>query len=315
MANFDDEDEVQAGSAAKSTTKQSVGTSGGEATKMGETHTTTVTPKAHTDVIVTISEKKKPIVVLFGPPACGKTMTLVRLSRYLKNEASGYEIKPIRDFRPATDTTYQQLCDNFFSLLNADLAAGGNDLMNFMLVSVSRGAGDQICQLLEAPGELYFDPNKPDKDPEATAYLNKIINSPNKKIYVIMLEPNWRSEELRRAYVDRIKHLKKKRKGKDRFILLGNKVDKADEFIKTAGNVNESGFRTFLSNQYDGLFKDFKEQRPIINFFKPYNCEFVPFQTGTYSQSTTGKMVFTEGDNAYPKNLWDKILKCAGRRK
>ncbi len=265
------------------------------------------------DVVVAISNKNTPIVVLFGPPACGKTMTLVRLSRYLKNVVSGYDVKPVRSFRPDDDGIYRKLCDEFSAQLNASAAAGGNDRMNFMLVSVSRGAGDQICQLLEAPGELYFDPNKSENDPNATVYLNKIINSPNKKIYVVMLEPNWRSEEKRRAYVDRIKYLKKKMRPKDRVILLGNKVDKADEYIKSAGNVNDSGYQKFISDQYPGLFELFKEQRPIINFFKPYDCEFVPFQTGTYCKGSSDKRIFEEGDDAYPKNLWAKISKCAGR--
>ena len=35
---------------------------------------------------VTISDTTTPIVVLFGPPSCGKTMTLVRLARYLQNQ-------------------------------------------------------------------------------------------------------------------------------------------------------------------------------------------------------------------------------------
>ena len=32
-------------------------------------------------IAVTIADKETPIVVLFGPAACGKTMTLVRLTR------------------------------------------------------------------------------------------------------------------------------------------------------------------------------------------------------------------------------------------
>ena len=68
-------------------------------------------PKARTykhtnDVQVTVSDKSTPIVVLFGPPACGKTMTLIRLSRYLKTIQGGYRIEPVRSFRPSDDADY-----------------------------------------------------------------------------------------------------------------------------------------------------------------------------------------------------------------
>ena len=36
------------------------------------------------EISITIADQKTPIVVLFGPPSCGKTMTLVRLTRYLR---------------------------------------------------------------------------------------------------------------------------------------------------------------------------------------------------------------------------------------
>ena len=52
-------------------------------------------------ISVTIADKDAPIVVLFGPPACGKTMTLVRLTRFLRE--NGYTITPIRTFRPNYD--------------------------------------------------------------------------------------------------------------------------------------------------------------------------------------------------------------------
>ncbi len=60
---------------------------------------TTVSPIAEADIInalpqdenndpnaikVTIEDEKTPIVVLFGPPSSGKTMILVRLTRYLR---------------------------------------------------------------------------------------------------------------------------------------------------------------------------------------------------------------------------------------
>ena len=35
---------------------------------------------------VTIADAKAPLIILFGPPACGKTMTLVRLARWRVGE-------------------------------------------------------------------------------------------------------------------------------------------------------------------------------------------------------------------------------------
>ena len=45
---------------------------------------------------VTIANKDVPLVILFGPAACGKTMTLVRLTRYLRNKS--FKISPVRSF-------------------------------------------------------------------------------------------------------------------------------------------------------------------------------------------------------------------------
>ena len=100
-------------------------------------------------ISVTIADKDAPIVVLFGPPACGKTMTLVRLTRYLRE--NGYTITPIRTFRPTYDSNYSEICDNFDVMMNQDDAAASTSKISFMLVKVSKN-GRTICQILEAPG-------------------------------------------------------------------------------------------------------------------------------------------------------------------
>ena len=46
------------------------------------------------NIMVTIADQRIPIVVLFGPPTCGKTMTLIRLTRYLQKD--GYKVSPVR---------------------------------------------------------------------------------------------------------------------------------------------------------------------------------------------------------------------------
>lgn len=57
---------------------------------------------------VTVSDPNTPIVILYGPPSCGKTMTLVRLTRFLVSH--GYTVVPEKTFRPTYDENYKQLC-------------------------------------------------------------------------------------------------------------------------------------------------------------------------------------------------------------
>ena len=67
---------------------------------------------------IEISDHNAPIVVLFGQPACGKTMTLVRMTRYLISQ--GYSVDPVREFRPNYDVNYTKNCEDFnvFNNLN-----------------------------------------------------------------------------------------------------------------------------------------------------------------------------------------------------
>lgn len=104
---------------------------------------------------VTIDDPTTPIVVLFGPPTSGKTMTLIRLTRYLNQH--GYEVRPVETFRPAADTHYQRMCEKFNEMVYSDNAAEGTSNISFMLVKVTQ-KGCSICQILEAPGEGYYMP-------------------------------------------------------------------------------------------------------------------------------------------------------------
>ena len=112
-------------------------------------------------IMVNVADTETPIVVLYGPPSCGKTMTLVRLSRYLRSK--GYRVDPVRSFRPNSDNNYKRMCDGFDEMLNSNQAAKSTQYMSFMLVKVLDRQARPVCQILEAPGELYFhgDPKKP----------------------------------------------------------------------------------------------------------------------------------------------------------
>lgn len=253
---------------------------------------------------VTIADNTCPLVVLFGPPACGKTMTLVRLTRYLN--LKGYEVSPIRNFRPAHDKNYAKLCDGFDILINSDDAAESTSKINFMLVQVVKN-GKRVCQLLEAPGEFYFDL----KNPQApfVNFINTILNNSNRKIFSIMVEPDWMNASDRKNYVSKIVSLKKKMRPRDRAIIVFNKIDKTS-FVTSPGHIHKNSAIKEVNDLYPGIFTPFENVNPIMKFFRPYDCKFVAFQTGDYSMSASGTQTFQEGPEEYPRNLWENIMQC-----
>lgn len=255
-------------------------------------------------ISVTISDKDAPIVVLFGPPQCGKTMTLVRLTRFLSE--NGYTITPVRTFRPTYDSNYTDLCDNFDTMINQDNAADSTNRISFMLVKVSK-KGRPICQLLEAPGEYYFNPKAPNTP--FPRYFNAIKSSKNRKIWTIMVEPDWANEEDRKNYVTRIKYLKKQMATKDKTIVVYNKIDKTDFLIDNSGNAQIGAAIKNIKDLYPGIFVPFKNTQPIVSWFKPYNCDFTVFQTGDYTKTDDNTIVFQQGADVFPRRLWSIIIK------
>lgn len=258
----------------------------------------------YNDITITIKDSKTPIVVLFGPKSCGKTMTLVRLSRYLKE--NGYVITPDKTFRDSKDEHYKQMCYKFPNMINSDDAASSTNLISFMLAKVTKN-GSIKCQILEGPGELYFDEDNPDK--EFPTYLNQIITSNNRKIWIFMLEPDWKDTKDRENYVDRITKFSKQIKSRDKVILLVNKVDKADGLVINTGVVKYSPLLKEIKDSYPGILKPFENKIPISNWFEEYRCKIIPFQTGLYSTTNSGKLKYTKSDDRYPKKLWNVIKK------
>jgi hypothetical protein len=255
---------------------------------------------------VDINDKDAPLVVLFGATSCGKTMTLVRLTRYLPSK--GFIVTPDREFRPY-DKEYFKDCERFDEIVNNPIAAPGTS--GYMLVDVISPNGKVLCKILEAPGELYFDPQNPDK--QYPHYLNKIINAPNRKVFCVFLEPNWGNRKSRADYTTRIRSIKPLMKSADRVIFIFNKIDKLQHLIKAPGVVNEKLVRKNVRDSYPGIFEPFRNKIPILNFFNRYNYKLLPFQTGTFSEtidSNQNKVVlYCEGPDVYSARLWRLIKK------
>lgn len=256
-------------------------------------------------IVVTISDNKTPLVVLFGPPACGKTMSLIRLARYLRSK--NYVIQPDESFRPSSDPQYKAICKNFDSMIDNPDAANSTSRISFMLASVLY-KGNTLCKILEAPGEHYFDYKHPEA--EFPRYVQTIINQPNRKIWLIMVEPvntNIIEYNSRIQYARKISKLKKRLLPRDKVIFVFNKID-TTEFV-SGTSINYRATREETKNQYPNIFTPFENMNPITKWWRPFNCDFVAFQTGNYTETFDGTLTFTPSSDIYPKRLWELILK------
>lgn len=260
---------------------------------------------------VTIADASTPLIVLFGPPSCGKTMTLIRLTRYLRS-INGYAIEPVTCFRPAHDKNYEEMCSGFNAMINSNEAAASTNKINFMLIKIYY-KGKAICQILEAPGEHYFDPKEP-KEPnkEFLPYINAVISSRNRKIWAIIVEPdktNPNMDSQRGNYVSKItKKLKKNISPHDKILFVFNKIDETP-FVLSPGKAHIKEAMKETNDLYPNIFIPFLNINPITRFWKPYNFDFIPFQTGNYSEAADGALMYQEGHDAYPANLWNTIIK------
>ena len=258
---------------------------------------------------VEIPDQKTPIVVLFGPPASGKTMMLIRLSRWLRR--NGYSVVPNRLFRP-NDPFYTRMCDEFNSMIDSPEAAEGTNIVSFMLATVSKNR-QPICQILEAPGEHFHNSKRITN--EFPPYLNRIISSSkNRKVYLVLAESDVKlmgDGSSRDQYVEKIRTLRKKAVLRDKFIVVLNKVDLSSS-VQSGGVYDTRIAKKEVREAYPGIFEIFKNTHPITSFFKPSYASFIAFQSGTFSESSDGNtVIYEESNDIYASRLWKMILeKC-----
>lgn len=252
---------------------------------------------------VNIADSTSPIVILFGPPGCGKTMTLVRLARYLRT--IGFKLDPVSSFRPSFDTHYARMCQAFPSMIGSDDAADSTQGISFMLVRVLDDKGRVKCQILEAPGEYYYNPNNPlEPNVGFPAYLNTIKNNKSRKIWCFMVEPQWQYLSQASGYVAKIAKCKGYMRSMDKVIFVLNKIDQTP-FLISPGEVNMKSAKKEVMDLFPGIFTPFQKSGV---FGKSDGFSIVPFQTGDYTPKLYGGYSYQEGPDEYPKALWNTIM-------
>ena len=264
------------------------------------------------DVTVTIADTSTPVVILFGAPSIGKTMILRRLILYLQKD---YFIQPdtlfINSPQELVDD-YKKRCSDFNATIHSQYAAKGNGDRDFMLVSVYKN-GRPIVQILEAPGEHYF--NKRFPNANFPPYINTIISAPNKKIWCYITQLGWEnSQDIRNDYSRKIKQMQSiNLSSREKVIFISNAADLQPQYSTSNGPIVQSYFND-TRLQFPGIFQSYINNNPITKLWKPYNFTFIPFSTGSYSpiRDGSGRQTYVPGQAVYPAMLWQAILKARG---
>jgi hypothetical protein len=95
-------------------------------------------------------------------------------------------------------------------------------------------------------------------------------------------------------------------RAKDKVVFLFNKIDKTP-YVRKVGDINILSAITEVENMYPNIFNPFMNLNPISKLWKKYNCNFVPFQTGTYTKAINGD-TFQEGPKEYCEHFWKVLL-------
>lgn len=253
--------------------------------------------------MVNIPRTNTPIVILFGPPACGKTMTLVRLCRYLINQ--GYTVQPSVCYRD--DEKYKWFFDNFNNFIFDDKVKPASTGLDHILIEVRDQKGVLHCYLYDAPGCWFFQyANAP-----TTSFpipLRDVFASPNPKRWCFFTEPNYGDLLTRESYLFTIQVVYHSYRNPrlDKAIVIFNKIDKTP-FLIGRENVRVNEAQSFVRTQYPFLWDIFINHTGVLSHlgFKIYDLRFVPFMTGYYIMGDRKEFII--GPDVFPANLWNVI--------
>ena len=257
-------------------------------------------------IIVHLKDKTTPIVILFGPHSCGKTIMTFRLAHWLMGQ--GYYVESDRNFRLCNEF-YKKACDLFEEVVHGDFDyVEGAQMIHFMLVRVMNKYGEPICQILEAPGQHYFDYTYPNH--EFPMYINELCTADNPKIWMFIVERNWKDAKDRLNYANKIIKMQSLIKPSDRVIFTCHKSDLHPALIY-AGKPKPDVPQFFkdIKDQYPGIFSKYENKNPISRLWRKYNFDFVVFSAGTFNPTADGGQRYNPSKERNPASLWKAITK------
>ncbi len=256
-------------------------------------------------ISVTIPDQSTPIVVFFGSQASGKTLALMRMIRFL--ESHDYQVIPEEVFRPKTDRHYARMCSELKNMVYNNYTPGGTDVISFMLVKVLNPVGQPVCQILEAPGEHYFD-GSPNLD--FPTYINAIRTSPNRKVWVFFVEQGWGEDQgERNLYAQKICSMQGLVSPNDKVVFLFNKADRQrprGQYDRT-GKPRKELFFNQIKREYPGIFTRYQNTGLTKLLYGEYNFKAICFSSGIFNKTNDGREVWTLESDWYCSELWNAI--------
>lgn len=256
-------------------------------------------------ISVTVPDRNTPIVVFFGSPASGKTLALMRMIRFL--ESHDHQVIPEEVFRPKTDRHYARMCSELKNMVYNTYTPGGTDIISFMLVKVLNPVGKPVCQILEAPGEHYFD-GSPNLD--FPTYINAIRTSPNRKVWVFFVEQGWGEDQgERNLYAQKICSMQGLVSPNDKVVFLFNKADRQrskGQYDKT-GKPKKELFFNQIKREYPGIFTRYQNSGIMRLLYGEYNFKAICFSSGIFNKTNDGREVWTLESDWYCSELWNAI--------
>jgi hypothetical protein len=194
------------------------------------------------------------------------------------------------------------MCDSFNSNIFSSTAPEGTAALSFMLVKVSNKYGDPICQILEAPGEHYFDPDVENTFPP---YIMQIVQNDNPKTWIFIAELDWKDNATRQKYAEKVKQLRNIINPSDSVILMCNKADKKPAYYYR-GTPEKSHFYRDIKQQYPAIFVG-HETMGLRKLFFPYDMRFVVFSSGHFTSGIP--QTYSPSNERFPKELWRNIIR------
>ena len=252
------------------------------------------------NITVTIPDPDTPIVVLFGAPSSGKTMALLRMIRFFDKKS--YSIEPVAVFRPKSDKHYEKMCAGLKTMAYSKYSPGATDIISFMLVKIYN-QGRPICQILEAPGEHYFDGSNNSSFP---TYIQTLMGTVNRKIWIFFVQKDWGADANERELYKQAIH--NVRIGeRDEVVFLFNQ---ADRFLHLYinGHPNKEAFSREINQQYTNIFQPYQNTGIKKTLYGRDNFKTVCFSSGSFTLTSEKKEVWIPGDDDwYCQALWNAL--------